>query len=194
MAEPAESAPSGMELDLGLRLRALRKQKGLSLEGVAQGTGISRSFLSLIENGRSDISFSKLIRLTRFYGISITDLMPDDEPQPDQIIVRREDRKHVYSPAEGIEVFLLSPDTKRKMMPVIEEFEPGGHLIEHSFHEGEEFLLVLQGEIEVDMEGRKPFILRRGDSAYYNAMQGHAFRNVGDGRAQLFAVVTPPFL
>jgi quercetin dioxygenase-like cupin family protein len=44
------------------------------------------------------------------------------------------------------------------------------------------------------MEGRRPFILRKGDSAYYTATQGHAFRNVAEGRSLLFACVTPPFL
>jgi quercetin dioxygenase-like cupin family protein/DNA-binding XRE family transcriptional regulator len=189
-----DSDTRGERLHLGVRLRSVRNQKQLSLDEVARGCGISRSFLSLIENDRSDISFSKLIRLVNFYGISVTDIMPDVEPQPDQIVVRREERKHVSSPAEGMEVFLLSPDTKHQMMPVVEEFEPGGHMAEFSSHSGEEFLYVLEGEIEVTLEGREPFVLRAGDSAYYNADQGHAFRNAGEGLARLFAVVTPPFL
>jgi transcriptional regulator with XRE-family HTH domain len=194
MNEPAEVELTDDRLHLGARLRSLRKARRLSLEEVASGCGISRSFLSLIENDRSDISFSKLIRLVNFYGISVTDLMPDVEPHSDQIIVRREERKHITSPAEGMEVFLLSPDTKHKMMPVVEVFQPGGHLTEYSSHEGEEFLYVLEGEIEVTLEGREPFVLRQGDSAYYNADQGHIFRNAGEGTARLFAVVTPPFL
>lgn len=194
MTDAAQTGAGVDRLQLGLRLRSLRKEKNLSLDEVAKGSGISRSFLSLIENDRSDISFSKLIRLVNFYGISVTDLMPDPEPEEDRIIVRREERKHVESPVEGMNVLLLSPDTKHKMMPVIEEFQPGGHMTEYSTHVGEEFLYVLEGEIEVSLEGREPFVLRQGDSAYYNADQGHAFRNAGDGRALLFAVVTPPFL
>jgi transcriptional regulator with XRE-family HTH domain len=181
-------------LHLGLRLRTLRKERHLSLDDVAKGSGISRSFLSLLENDRSDVSFSKLIRLVNFYGISVTDIMPDPEVDVDQIIVRREERKHVESPGEGMDVFLLSPDTKHKMMPVVEEFQPGGAMREYSSHEGEEFLFVLQGEIEVSIEGREPFVLRHGDSAYYSAEVPHRFRNAGEGVALLFAVVTPPFL
>jgi quercetin dioxygenase-like cupin family protein/DNA-binding XRE family transcriptional regulator len=194
VSERAEPDAGADRLHLGLRLRALRKERHLSLDEVAKGSGISRSFLSLIENDRSDISFSKLIRLVNFYGISVTDIMPDPDPREDQIIVRREDRKHITSPVEGMDVFLLSPDTKHKMMPVIEEFQPGGHMNEYSSHEGEEFLYVLQGDIEVTLEGREPFVLREGDSAYYNADQKHGFRNAGEGIALLFAVVTPPFL
>lgn len=194
MSKLANDDLTGDRLHLGVRLRAVRKEKHLSLDEVARGCGISRSFLSLIENDRSDISFSKLIRLVNFYGISVTDIMPDDEPRSDQIIVRREERKHVTSPAEGMEVFLLSPDTKHKMMPVVEEFQPGGHMTEYSSHEGEEFLYVLEGEVEITLEGQEPFVLRQGDSAYYNADQGHVFRNAGGGVARLFAVVTPPFL
>jgi quercetin dioxygenase-like cupin family protein/DNA-binding XRE family transcriptional regulator len=189
-----DDTPQRERLLLGPRLRGLRKERQLSLDDVAKGSGVSRSFLSLIENDRSDISFSKLIRLVNFYGISVTDIMPDPEPDQGQIIVRREERKHVASPGEGMDVFVLSPDTKHKMQPVIEEFQPGGGLKEYSSHEGEEFLYVLEGEIEVSIEGREPFVLRQGDSAYYNADIGHRFRNAGDGVALLFAVVTPPFL
>lgn len=183
-------------LHLGPRLRALRKERHLSLDEVAKGSRISRSFLSLIENDRSDISFSKLIRLVNFYGISVTDIMPDPEPHENQIVVRQEDRTRVSSTGEGMDVFLLAPDTNhgRKMMPVIEEFEPGGGMQEYSSHSGEEFLMVLEGEIEVSLEGREPFVLREGDTAYYAADVGHSFKNVGDGIALLFAVATPPFM
>lgn len=187
-------SPGAVVSDLSLRLKALRRERGLSLSDVSRGTGISTSFLSLIENGKSDITFSKLISLVRFYGISVTDLLPDGDQPPDPVVVRREHRRHVYSQGEGIDVFMLAPDANRAMMPVIEEYDPGGRMVEYSSHDGEEFLLVLDGTIELLMEGADPVVLRAGDSAYYRADRRHAFRNVGEGRSRLFAVVTPPFL
>jgi transcriptional regulator with XRE-family HTH domain len=61
---------------VGAALRQVRKARGLSLHDVAEGTGISASFLSLVEKDRSDISIGRLVRLIDFYGISITDLLP----------------------------------------------------------------------------------------------------------------------
>src|SRR5882672_9484931 len=73
---------------LSAKLRAARKQRNLSIAAVADGTQISASFLSLVENGKSDITIGRLTRLIEFLGISITDLITGEEPA-DPHIVRR---------------------------------------------------------------------------------------------------------
>src|SRR5438105_3725718 len=65
---------------LGDALKALRRQRGYSLVQVAKETGISKSFLSLVESGRSDITIGRLLRLVTFYGAHIADLLPQTEP------------------------------------------------------------------------------------------------------------------
>lgn len=67
--------------DLGTKLRALRTDRGLSIAEVADATGISASFLSLVENGRSDIAIGRLMRLIDFYGVGLGRCSPRS-PRP----------------------------------------------------------------------------------------------------------------
>jgi transcriptional regulator with XRE-family HTH domain len=177
---------------LGERLRALRRERGFSLAKVAKDTGISQSFLSLVETGRTDITIGRLIRLVGFYSVRISDLLPP-APGSDPIVVRSGEEQHVFSPAEGIDVYLLTPDTSnRTMMPVVAIFEPGGGLAEYSEHEGEEMVHVLSGSIEAEIGGHEPITLKKHDTVHFRADRRHTYRNPGKRRAIVLAVVTPP--
>jgi XRE family transcriptional regulator, regulator of sulfur utilization len=182
------------DADLGRQIRELRKARGLSLAEVAEATQISASFLSLFETGRNDITIGRLVRLIRFFGISITDLIPDPEPK-DPVVVRREARRHLSSPVEGIDLFLLTHDTQHTMMPVIGIHDPGGHTEEIvSSENGEQFILVLRGQLEIGFEGSPPIRLRKGDAAYFSTDRVRWYRNAGRGHAEVLGVTTPPTL
>jgi transcriptional regulator with XRE-family HTH domain len=179
---------------LGPKFRTLRKERGLSLSDVAQATQISSSFLSLFEKGKSDITFGRLARLVKFFGISITDLIPDPEPS-EQVVVRREARRHIESPLEAAELYLLTHDTRHTMMPVIGIIEPGAAPCETTITEGGElFVMILAGEIEISSETEPTVRLQEGDAAYYHTDRSRLFSNVGEGRAEVFCVQTPPTL
>jgi quercetin dioxygenase-like cupin family protein len=176
-------------------LRAVRRSRGLSLANVAAATDISASFLSLVEQGKSDITIGRLVRLVDFYGISINDLLPGTDGPSFPEVVRRPERRLVHSPAEGIHVFLLSGDTRRTMMPMLLEFEPGAHLAEHGRHEGEEWVHVLDGTLSLELKGAEAQLLRAGDSGYYPADRPHMFRNGSESdRLRLICVDSPPNL
>src|SRR4051812_20518444 len=89
-AEEQVSSPA-----IGAQLRALRVSRGLSLSKVAEGTGISKSFLALVEAGRSDITIGRLMRIVEFFGVSINDLLSD--PGAGQIVVTRSAEGRVLS-------------------------------------------------------------------------------------------------
>ena len=176
---------------LGSRLRALRTARGFSLAEVADGTGLSASFLSLVETGRSDITISRLVRVVQFYGVRITDLI-DEVPRADSMVVRRDEHRHLYSRAEGIDVHLLSPDGRGAMMPVLTTYEPTGNWAEFKAAPGTEtFVYVLSGRLELDVEGHDIVLLRTGDSAYFHADRPHRIRNPGRSELRTIAVVTP---
>jgi quercetin dioxygenase-like cupin family protein len=178
---------------VGAQLRQVRKARQLSLAEVAEGTGISASFLSLVEKERSDITIGRLVRLIEFYGISITDLVPGSIASGYPEIVRPEERRLLHSPAEGIDVHLLSADTRHQMMPMQVEFEPGAQLAEYGRHAGEEWLIVVEGELRLELEGATPQILGAGDSAYYPAERPHLFSNASATEPlRLICVDTPP--
>ncbi len=176
---------------LGDALKSLRRQRGYSLIQVSKGTGISRSFLSLVESGRSDITIGRLLRLVTFYGAHISDLLPQDEPH-DPIVVKHDQQREVKSSAEGMRVFLLAPDTERRMTPSLAVVDPTGASAERATHEGEEFVYVLEGVIELEIADSELVRLAEGDSAYFRADRPHAYRNSGPAPARFLSVATPP--
>ncbi len=183
-SEPAQPA-------LGERLRAARVAGGWSLLDVAGATGMSASFLSQVENGKSDITFTRVVRLVNFYGINLHDLVPD-AALPDEIVVRATEQRLIRA-AEGIEIYLLNRETDRLMLPQLVVFSPRGQTLEYARHAGEEFATVLSGSIEIDFaDARQPVQLAKGDSAYFDARLPHIYRNQGNGEARLVAVCTPP--
>ncbi|HVW88857.1 MAG TPA: cupin domain-containing protein [Gaiellaceae bacterium] len=180
------------ELNLGATLRAIRTSRRLSLAEVAEATSISPSFLSLVETGKSDITIGRLTRLAEYYKISFSDLLGGEEVT-DADVVRVHERQLIHSEAEGIDVYLLSSDTRRTMMAMALEFEPGARLAEYGRHQGEEFVHVLEGTLTLEIEGATPRTLEAGDSAYYSAERPHLFRNASDDSLlRLICVDSPP--
>lgn len=177
---------------LGATLRSARRTRGLSLSEVAAATGISASFLSLVENGKSDITIGRLVRLVTFYELPLADLLPAAAPA-DADVVRKSEQRTLPSPAEGIRFRLLSAHTQRALMPMIVEFDPGAHLAEAGRHPGEEFVHVLRGKLVLEVEGAEPRVLQPGDSAHYSAERPHLFRNASDtAPLRIICVDTPP--
>jgi transcriptional regulator with XRE-family HTH domain len=178
---------------VGTALRQVRNARNLSLADVAEATGISASFLSLVENSKSDITIGRLVRLIDFYGISITDLLPfaarSDYPE----VIRPGERRSLASPAEGIDIYLLTADTDRQMMPLEVHFQPGASLAEPGRHAGEEWLLVLEGELRLVLEGAEARVLTQGDTAYYPAERPHLLSNASKTSVlRVLCVDTPP--
>lgn len=188
------STTTEMPDGLGPSLRSARRSKALSLSDVATATGISSSFLSLVENGKSDITIGRLVRLVAFYGLPLADLLPA-APAAEPDIIRKTEQRTLPSTAEGIQFRLLAPDKRGSMMPMVVEFEPSAHLAEFGRHPGEEFVHVMQGKLELELEGSEPRILKAGDSAYYNAERPHLFRNASDtAPLRIICVDSPPNL
>ena len=164
-------------LDLGPRVRDLRKARGWTLEQAAQQAGLARSTLSKIENGQMSPTFEALKKLATGLEISVPQLFTP--PKREQIMGRRaitrtgEGQSHVTTTYEHE---LLAGDmTTKRMLPYrarirarsFDEFDGWVR------HDGEEFLLVLTGTIRLFTEFYEPVDMRRGDSAYYDASMGH---------------------
>jgi transcriptional regulator with XRE-family HTH domain len=180
--------------DFGYALRDLRRERKLSLRDVSDATGISSSFLSLVENGKSDITIGRLMTLASFFDVHVSDLLPPGSGR-DPIVIRAEERRHIGSPSEGIDLYLLGPDSERRFLPILVEFEPRSDVAEFVEHEGEEYIYVLEGRVSLEVEGHEAVVLERGDGAYYRADRPHLFRSADPSkRAVVFGVVSPPHL
>jgi quercetin dioxygenase-like cupin family protein/DNA-binding Xre family transcriptional regulator len=185
-ADDGASATPG----LGSALRAARLARHESLATVAAATGISKSSLSLIENDRADITLSRLVRLAEHYRTHLDDLLPT-RGHADPIVTRRNERRMLHSPGEGVDIHLLAPDRNRAMMPIVGVVAPGGGG-DFARHDGEELVIVLEGRMRLELEGSPPIMLERGDCAYYESTRPHRWTNDGDTLARLLSVSTPP--
>jgi quercetin dioxygenase-like cupin family protein len=178
-----------VQSEIGSRLRAIRRERRHSLAEVAKATNISKSFLALVESGKSDITITRLMRVTQFYGIHIADVLPSP-PAEDEILVRRDEGQHVYSPGERLEVLLLTKHADRAMSPVHVTIEPSGQS-EASVHDGEEFVYVLEGQLVLVLGNGEEALLEEGDSAHFASGQLHTYMNPGSSSVRFLSVVTP---
>jgi transcriptional regulator with XRE-family HTH domain len=175
---------------LGWALRELRRTRGLSLAEVAAGTGLSRSFLSLVESEKSDISLGRLQKVTAFYDITFPQLFGQKGSAGD--VVRKDEQPVLRFAKNGTQAVMLTrPGRAQQMLPMIVTLEPGGGMLEPARESREEFVHVISGQIEVLMSvGDAPVVLRPGDSAYFDCAQGYRIHNPSKKPASFFEVTT----
>jgi transcriptional regulator with XRE-family HTH domain len=176
------------ESHVGIRLRELRVERGLSLSAVAAATGLSASSLSMTENGKSDITFGRLQQLIDFYGVTLSELVPEPPPV-EPVVVRAGERRALLSPSEGIELHLLTHGGPHALQPVFVTYQPGGELVDYELESAREvFWLVLEGELEVTIAGHEPVWLGPGDSILIEEPGRLGVRNPGDVPASFVAI------
>ncbi len=180
---PAPSATAAM----GPRLRRLRTQRGLSLAEVASAAGISIGFLSALERSQMSASVGTLRRLARYYRTNILDFF--DATEMNARLVRPPKRK-VLDAGPGVRMELLAWGNK-VMEPHLFRIAPGAGSGESYTHEGEEFLFVLRGELQIALHGEE-YHLKRGDSFYFESATPHHWKNPGRSETWLLWVNTPP--
>ncbi|NRB04571.1 MAG: helix-turn-helix transcriptional regulator [Rhodobacteraceae bacterium] len=164
-------------LDLGARVRELRKARDWTLEQAAMQAGLARSTLSKIENGQMSPTYDALKKLAVGLEISVPQLFTP--PARDQVNGRMAVTKSGAGNAHATVTYehelLAETLTKKQMLPYrarvrardLKEFDGWVK------HDGEEFLYVLTGVVMLYTEFYEPVEMRRGDSAYYDATMGH---------------------
>jgi transcriptional regulator with XRE-family HTH domain len=178
-------------VDLGERLRAIRLLRRRTLKDVAAAAGVSESFLSQLERGRTSASVASLQRLAAALGIEVSDLFASDGlPRP--TVLHREARRHVVWGHLGRKA-LLTPKPFHALEVVAAEFEPGGSTGDEPYTHGdsEELLLVVQGRVHFQL-GTDVYDLRAGDSVHYRSSTAHRVSNPGDEPAEVLFVISPP--
>lgn len=181
-------------LDLGARVRELRKARDWTLEYAANQAGLARSTLSKIENGQMSPTYEALKKLAEGLEISIPQLFT--QPKREQINGRFTMTKMGQGAAHATATYehelLADGLTRKQMLPyrarvrarAMSEFDGWVR------HDGEEFLYVLTGVIKLYTEFYEPVEMRRGDSAYYDATMGHNVISVSDEDATILWVTS----
>jgi DNA-binding transcriptional MerR regulator/mannose-6-phosphate isomerase-like protein (cupin superfamily) len=173
---------------IGARLRRLRTHKALSLAHVADAVGVSVGFLSAIEREQMTASVATLRRLARFYQINILSLFNPSEANPGR--VRPSERK-ILEAGPGVRMELLSWGNTM-MEPHLFRIAPSSGSGESYAHEGEEFLYILRGSLEISIADGERLCLQEGDSFYFESSNEHRWKNPGKKEALVLWVNTPP--
>lgn len=194
LARENGTGEAAQPLDLGVRVRELRKARAWTLEQAAKKAGLARSTLSKIENGQMSPTYDALKKLAVGLQISIPQLFT--APREGQINGRLGVTKSGQGTAQATVTYehelLADTLTKKQMLPYrarvrarsMEEFEGWVR------HDGEEFLYVLTGVIRLYTEFYEPIEMRRGDSAYYDATMGHNVVSISPEDAMILWVTS----
>jgi transcriptional regulator with XRE-family HTH domain len=188
----ATASPELHPADLGARLREVRLQQGLTLERLARSAEMSKSAISQIESGRIDPSLQTLRRLATCLQTPLASLF-ESRTSIDQRVVRRGQRKVFRMPRNRLRYELLTPDLQGKRVEFLRvEFEPDGPVVEEPYaHEGEEYGFVIQGNVEVHVDGTL-YRLGPGDSIFFPAKLPHYVRGAGRRKAVMIWAISPP--
>jgi DNA-binding transcriptional MerR regulator/uncharacterized cupin superfamily protein len=181
------AGPAEEQSSIGPRFRKLRLQRGESLATVANAVGVSIGFLSNLERSQSGASISIMRKLAQYYGLNILDLFnPIDGTGP---LVRPRDRKSLEG-GPGVHMELLASG-KITMEPHMFRLAPGAGSGESYSHEGEEFLYLVRGRLDIELAG-EAFQLRTGDSFYFSSKTQHRWTNPGKTETLILWINTPP--
>jgi DNA-binding transcriptional MerR regulator/mannose-6-phosphate isomerase-like protein (cupin superfamily) len=180
-------AASSSTASIGPRLRRLRTKRAVSLAEVAAAAGISIGFLSALERSQMSASVGTLRRLARYYRTNILDFF--DTTELNTRLVRPAKRK-VLEAGPGVRMELLAWGNK-VMEPHLFRIAPDAGSGESYSHEGEEFLFVLRGALQIALDGEE-YRLKRGDSFYFESATPHRWKNPGRSETWLLWVNTPP--
>ncbi|WP_298677659.1 XRE family transcriptional regulator [uncultured Lentibacter sp.] len=177
IARAGAEAPVPEQIDLGARVRDLRKSLGLTLEQASKQAGLARSTLSKIENGQMSPTYEALKKLAIGLQISVPQLFtpPETAQATARMSLTRagDGADHITATyehrlmGESLSAKKMLPYQARIRARDMEEFDGWVR------HDGEEFLYVLTGVIRLYTEFYEPVDMKRGDSAYYDASMGH---------------------
>ena len=163
-------------LTIGNRIRELRGQRGMTLQALATASGLSPSMLSLIERGRTSPSIGSLVVIARALQVGMSDLLADDVPREDKLIVRSSEAR-VVETARHVVRRLLREDLRLGVSIAINEYAPHTGSAERPIsHDGYEFGFVLEGVLTVEIDGSK-HKLNPGDLISYSSSRKHRLWN-----------------
>ena len=173
---------------IGRRLRRLRLQKSYSLSQVASAVDVSIGFLSAIEREQMTASVATLRRLARFYQINILSLFDPSEVNPGRV---KPNERKILEAGPGVRMELLAWGNTM-MEPHLFRIAPSAGSGESYAHEGEEFLYILRGSLEISLADGERLCLQEGDSFYFESSNEHRWKNPGKKEALVLWVNTPP--
>jgi transcriptional regulator with XRE-family HTH domain len=186
--------------NIGQKVKSIRESKSISVEQLAQGSGLTVDQISLIEENQNLPSLAPLIKIARVLGVRLGTFL-DDSQDLGPVVCRKDDQpkgvsfsSKTASSHNNLNFFSLAQSkVGRSMEPFLIDIDSASSVgYQLSSHEGEEFLYVLDGVIEVTY-GKSKYVLETGESIYYDSIVEHNVHAANESKAKILAVVYTPF-
>ena len=181
-------------LEIGVKIRKYRTEKGFSLKVLAEKVNITPSMLSQIEHDQANPSINTLKLISSALNVPLFQFFTSAEKNPEDIVVRSDKRKKILSSDNGNSYVyeLLTPDNTGSIEFVLQRFKPNsnsGDAVQS--HEGEEVFYVLKGQLVLFLD-QTELLLNQGDSVRIPARTPHFWVNDTDSEVEVIFAITPP--
>ncbi len=183
---------------IGKKIKKNREMEEMSLDDLARRSGLDTDFIRSVEENDVYPSLGPLLKIARGLGVRLGTFL-DDTVVQDPLIVREKDRQEELTMLKGKEkpatlrfYSLGKGKGDRKMEPFFIEVLPeSAQEKKLSSHEGEEFIAVVSGQVELAY-GHETYVLNAGDSVYYNSIVPHNVAAASESPAKIYAVLYFP--
>lgn len=189
------------EISVGAKIRSVRESKNVGLDELSQKCGLPVEQLAALEDGAPLPGIGPLMKIARALGVRLGTFL-DDSQQNGPVVCKSAERKPVIrfsnnsenkNSAKLLYQSLSAGKESKSMDPFIIDILPDSTKdYVPSSHEGEEFIFVLSGKVEI-VYGKSSYILEKGDSIYYDSVVKHHVHGVDDQPAQILAVIFTPY-
>lgn len=191
-----------MSIDVGLRLKQLRSEHGMSQRKLAKLAGVTNGLISLIEQNRTSPSLASLKLILDAFPITFIEFFDVVDADPEQFVFRADDLTEInpvntlinrsVTDADRISLRQVGGGKKHQIQMLQEVYESGADTGEELLqHKAEEAGIVISGQIELTVEGQIA-TLKAGDGYIFDSRKPHRFRNKGKQRCVIVSACTPP--
>lgn len=177
----------------GSRIRKIRQEQRITIAELARMVGVSKSLISQVERGEVLPSLPTLEKIAVALKVSISEVfrIENNQVEEEEVVVRKENRKKIIIPNSSMIYHLLTPNLRDNMEFLVIEVPPHAdeEKVDTFKHEGKEYFLVLQGQLNLFLEDKK-YLLNEGDSGCFDSSKKHVFKNFTEKTASFLISAT----
>lgn len=180
-------------INIGEKIRKLRKRNNLSIQKLAEKSGVSPAGIHKIETSGMTPTITTLMKIANALEKKVSFFIEEDERLGDIELIKTEGRKRFFTSRHGIKVENIAGRLENSLIEAgINTVEWGGNSGDELMtHRGEELIYILEGKLEVVVKD-KVYTLEQGDSLHYKSDIPHSWRNAQEKATQFLWVLTPP--
>lgn len=161
------------KLQIGTHLRKIRVNQNRTIQAIADSCNLSKSMISKIETNKVVPSVSTLVKLAKALGTNVSALLEENGDPTSVMVPAGQAEESLTRTDRGYHMYPFAPEYKNKQMqPFLFVARKGEVKTHHLTHEGEEFIFVIEGKMKFQV-GNTEYVLQKGDSLYFNALEPH---------------------